>query len=166
MTATTTGDATRSLPPLASSPSLKSLSTRELKDSLQNYTTVATDDDDGDDTRRPFLNWATTFKSQPTRVYYPTSVEGVRRMVELARREHIELRAVGSGHSPSDLCCTQGYMINLKYMDKVIKVSHQACHGTREIHLVSLARPPKKSAIDDIYARSRTLRDSGQKRNR
>lgn len=118
-----------SLPAVAESPSLRHLSTRELLDSLQSYTR-------GNDTT-PFTNWATTFRAQPQRVWYPTSVEGVRRIVELARRERVELRAVGSGHSPSDLCCTQGYMIDLKYMDKVIQVSPQG-----QIHFSFFLDPP------------------------
>lgn len=71
---------------------------------------------------RIFTNWATTFKSQTSAIFRPTTVEQVRWVVELARREGKELRAAGAGHSPSDIVCTEGYIVDLKGLDKVLDV--------------------------------------------
>lgn len=73
-----------------------------------------------------FTNWATTYACQTRAIFKPTTVEQVRMVVELARREGRGLRAAGSGHSPSDLVCTRDYIINLDGMQKILEVSR--CH--------------------------------------
>lgn len=42
---------------------------------------------------------------------------------ELARREGKTVRAVGVGHSPSDLACTNEYMLRTTKLDRVLDVS-------------------------------------------
>lgn len=44
-------------------------------------------------------------------------------ILELARREGKTVRAVGVGHSPSDLACTNEYMLRTTKLDKVLEVS-------------------------------------------
>ncbi|GAA5962270.1 hypothetical protein JCM8115_004274 [Rhodotorula mucilaginosa] len=73
-----------------------------------------------------FRNWATTFRSDATAVFRPTSVQQVRYAVELARRQKRTIRAAGAGHSPSDIVCTGGYILDLKGLDKVIAVDGDA----------------------------------------
>ena len=34
------------------------------------------------------------------------------------------LRVIGEGNSPSDICCTDEYMVSLKYYNKVLEVSN------------------------------------------
>lgn len=46
-------------------------------------------------------------------------------VVELARREKKELRASGSGHSPSDLVCTDGFVVNMDGLDRLLEVSRR-----------------------------------------
>ena len=70
-----------------------------------------------------FTNWASTFSSKTTATFRPRNVQEVRMVVELARREGKELRASGSGHSPSDLVCTDGYIINVDAMNQLLAVS-------------------------------------------
>lgn len=70
-----------------------------------------------------FTNWATTFRSQTQATFTPRSVDQVRWIVELARRLGKELRAAGAGHSPSDIVCTAGYVIDLKGVNQLIEVS-------------------------------------------
>jgi L-gulonolactone oxidase len=69
-----------------------------------------------------FRNWATTFRSITAATFRPETVEQVRWVVELARREGKELRAAGAGHSPSDIVCTEGYIVDLKGLNKVLEV--------------------------------------------
>ncbi|GAA5911912.1 D-arabinono-1,4-lactone oxidase [Sporobolomyces salmoneus] len=73
-----------------------------------------------------FQNWATTFRSQTQATFTPRSVDQVRWIVELARRLGKELRAAGAGHSPSDIVCTGGYVIDLKGLDRVIQIDEES----------------------------------------
>ncbi|GAA6055811.1 hypothetical protein JCM3770_004771 [Rhodotorula araucariae] len=105
--------------PVPEAPPLAHLSAADLHRLLAPCTTAA---------GRPliFTNWATTFRSQTTAVFRPTTVEQVRWAVELARREGRELRAAGAGHSPSDIVCTDGYLVDLKGLSKVLDVDSAA----------------------------------------
>ncbi|GAA5966192.1 hypothetical protein JCM3765_006081 [Sporobolomyces pararoseus] len=73
-----------------------------------------------------FTNWATTFRSQTQATFTPRSVDQVRWIVELARRLGKELRAAGAGHSPSDIVCTGGYVIDLKGVNQLIEVDEES----------------------------------------
>ncbi|GAA6062185.1 hypothetical protein JCM10212_001349 [Sporobolomyces blumeae] len=97
-------------PPLAHVP------TSELATSLASIT------HDRTSPRSVFTNWATTFKSQTDKTFAPTTVDEVRRVVELARRRGKELRACGAGHSPSDIVCTGGYMVDVRGLNKLLAV--------------------------------------------
>ncbi|KAK4051506.1 D-arabinono-1,4-lactone oxidase [Microbotryomycetes sp. JL221] len=74
-----------------------------------------------------FTNWATTFTCTPTNVFEPTTIQQVQAVVEFARRTGQTLRTSGSGHSPSDLVCTDGIVVNLDRMNKIIEVDSKAC---------------------------------------
>jgi len=107
------------LPP-PDAPSLAALSTAELHRLLEPCTTIA-------GPGLVFKNWATTFRSLVTARFKPTTVAEVRYAVELARREGRELRAAGAGHSPSDIVCTGGYLLDLRSLDKVLDVRPRPC---------------------------------------
>ncbi|KAI9726466.1 MAG: D-arabinono-1,4-lactone oxidase [Chrysothrix sp. TS-e1954] len=64
--------------------------------------------------------WARTFHSRPSHYFTPSSTDEVQSMVALARRHRKRVVAVGSAHSPSDLTCTNAYMVDLRRMDRVI----------------------------------------------
>ncbi|KAK4049968.1 D-arabinono-1,4-lactone oxidase [Microbotryomycetes sp. JL201] len=74
-----------------------------------------------------FTNWATTFTCRPNSVLQPNTVEDVRLIVEYARRTGQTLRSAGSGHSPSDLVCTDGIVLNLDKLNSVIEIDREAC---------------------------------------
>ena len=73
-----------------------------------------------------FHNWGRTFTCTPSSVFCPESEHHLELILELARREDQTVRAVGVGHSPSDLACTSGYMIQMNRLDKIIEVSRVA----------------------------------------
>lgn len=75
------------------------------------------------DPRSTFYNWARTYVAMPARVFVPTNQAQCAAIVELARREGGGVRAVGAGHSPSDLACTNGSMIRMDKLNRVISVS-------------------------------------------
>lgn len=96
-------------------PPLDALATADLRRLVAPFTIRA-------GPRLRFTNWATTFSATVTAVFRPTTVEHVRWAVELARREGVELRAAGAGHSPSDIVCTGGYILDLKGLNRVLDV--------------------------------------------
>lgn len=80
--------------------------------------------------KRTFQNWASTFECTTNQIYQPETIEQVQLIVQLARREGKNLRASGSGHSPSDLVCTNDFIINLDKMQNILKVS-RSTHSVR-----------------------------------
>ena len=69
-----------------------------------------------------FQNWGRTFRCRPSSVFQPETEHQLELILELARREKQTVRAVGIGHSPSDLACTSGFMIQMNRLDKIIEV--------------------------------------------
>ena len=43
-------------------------------------------------------------------------------VLALARQQNKRVKAVGGGHSPSDIACTDGFMIHMGKMNRVLKV--------------------------------------------
>lgn len=71
-----------------------------------------------------FTNWGQTFTCIPLAVFEPENEHHCQLIFELARREGKTVRAVGVGHSPSDLACTSGYMVRMTKLDKVYEVRY------------------------------------------
>lgn len=69
-----------------------------------------------------FQNWAKTYKSQTTATFKPNNIEEVRLIIKLSLLTKKELRASGSGHSPSDLVCTNDFVINMDGLNKLLDV--------------------------------------------
>ncbi|XP_075056574.1 L-gulonolactone oxidase-like [Mixophyes fleayi] len=69
-----------------------------------------------------FLNWAQTYGSNPELYFQPTCVEEVKEILDLARQRSKRVKVVGGGHSPSDIACTDDFMIRMDKMNKVIKI--------------------------------------------
>ncbi|KAF6750786.1 D-arabinono-1,4-lactone oxidase-domain-containing protein [Ephemerocybe angulata] len=92
-------------------------STEELYKSLQAITVPSSSP------RATFSNWAKTYFCKPLAVFEPTNVEECAAILELARREGKVVRAVGVGHSPSDLAFTNEFMIRMTRMNKMLEIS-------------------------------------------
>ncbi len=45
-------------------------------------------------------------------------------IVELAGREDARIHPVGVGHSPSDLACTNGWLVRMEGVKGLVRVSH------------------------------------------
>lgn len=69
-----------------------------------------------------FTNWAHTFACAPLAVFEPESVYHLELILALARREGKVVRAVGVGHSPSDLACTSGFMVRTTKLNRLLEV--------------------------------------------
>ncbi|KAF8494862.1 L-gulonolactone/D-arabinono-1,4-lactone oxidase [Russula emetica] len=72
-----------------------------------------------------FENCGRTFRCIPSTIFQPETEFQLELILELTRRERKTVRAVGVGHSPSDLACTSGYMIQMNQMNKIIEVNFE-----------------------------------------
>ncbi|SCU87353.1 LADA_0E03510g1_1 [Lachancea dasiensis] len=73
-------------------------------------------------TNYKFKNWAGIYSAQPQLYFQPSSIEEVVKIVNAARRIKKTIVTVGSGHSPSDMCVTKEWLMNLDKMDQVHSV--------------------------------------------
>ncbi|KAG0305498.1 hypothetical protein BGZ97_001095 [Linnemannia gamsii] len=69
-----------------------------------------------------FQNWAKTFRCVPEQYYTPSTEEEIIKIIHLARISGKNVKAIGTGHSPSDLACTDGFMINTDKLNRLISV--------------------------------------------
>jgi L-gulonolactone oxidase len=72
--------------------------------------------------RYKFSNWAETYSCFPERFFQPTSELEIADVLKKARNCGKSVRVIGSGHSPSDIACTSGYMINLDLFNRILHV--------------------------------------------
>lgn len=79
-----------------------------------------------------FQNWAKTYGCSPEMYYQPTSVGEVREVLALARQQNKKVKVVGGGHSPSDIACTDGFMIHMGKMNRVLQVDKEKKQVTVE----------------------------------
>ncbi|OXB60644.1 hypothetical protein ASZ78_001433 [Callipepla squamata] len=79
-----------------------------------------------------FQNWAKTYGSSPELFFQPTSVEEIREILDMARQRNKRVKVVGGGHSPSDIACTDDFMIQMGKMNKVLKVDKEKQQVTVE----------------------------------
>ncbi|XP_043551203.1 L-gulonolactone oxidase isoform X2 [Chiloscyllium plagiosum] len=69
-----------------------------------------------------FQNWANTYSCKPEFYFEPASVEEVRQVLELAKQRNKRVKIVGCGHSPSDIACTDDYLIRLNKLNRLLQV--------------------------------------------
>ncbi|XP_020839638.1 L-gulonolactone oxidase isoform X2 [Phascolarctos cinereus] len=79
-----------------------------------------------------FRNWAKTYGCHPEMYFQPTCVEEVKQVLDLARQQNKRVKATGGGHSPSDIACTDGFMIHMGKMNRILKVDKEKCQVTVE----------------------------------
>ena len=76
--------------------------------------------------RARWTNWGGTFSCSPTRIESPSTEEEIASIVRSAadRGEHVKV--IGSGHSFTDIGCTDGCLIKLDNYNKVLDVDRDA----------------------------------------
>lgn len=67
-----------------------------------------------------FRNWAGIYSSRPEWYFQPSSVDEVVEIVKAAKLKNKTIVTVGSGHSPSNMCVTDEWMMNLDKMNKLL----------------------------------------------
>ena len=103
-------------PPMSSSSPSSQKSTSKLYKSLKPITIPASSP------RASFRNWGQTFYCKPLVVFEPENEDQIALILELARREGKVVRAVGVGHSPSDLPCTSEFMVRMTKLNRILDV--------------------------------------------
>lgn len=69
-----------------------------------------------------FNNWGKSFFCTPLAVFEPENEFQCELILELARREGKSVKAAGVGHSPSDLACTNEYMLRTTKLNRLLEV--------------------------------------------
>lgn len=73
-----------------------------------------------------FQNWGKSFVNTPARVFAPTTVAHCAAIVELARHQGAQLRAIGRAHSPSDLPFTTGWAMRMEGVKGILDIDTAA----------------------------------------
>ncbi len=71
-------------------------------------------------------NWGRTQRCEPAAVETPTSELEVREAIRRARAAGQTVKVVGSGHSFTDIACTDGRMLTVDALDRVVSVDEAA----------------------------------------
>ncbi len=76
--------------------------------------------------RTSWTNWGGTYSCSPTRIESPSTEEEIAELVRasVVRGEHVKV--IGSGHSFTDIGCTDGCLIKLDSYNKVLEVDRDA----------------------------------------
>ena len=72
--------------------------------------------------RTMWRNWSGELECHPTREVHPASVEEVRHALRVAQATGVKVRVAGAGHSFSDLVLTNGTLLVLDRMNRVLDV--------------------------------------------
>ena len=71
-------------------------------------------------------NWAGDQQCVPAAVSHPVSADEVRQAVERARDVGQRVRVAASGHSFTDIACTDGHMLRLEGMNRLLEVDRES----------------------------------------
>jgi L-gulono-1,4-lactone dehydrogenase len=77
-----------------------------------------------------WTNWAGTYNCKPARIEAPSSEEEIVGLIRSAAERGERVKAVGSGHSFTDIACTDGCMVRLDNYNRVLSVDRNAATVT------------------------------------
>jgi FAD-linked oxidoreductase len=75
-------------------------------------------------------NWARNQTAHPVEVHQPTSEHDLATIVEQATGGGRRVKVVGSGHSFTDIACTDGHLVELSRYDRVLAIDPDARSAT------------------------------------
>jgi L-gulonolactone oxidase len=75
-------------------------------------------------------NWAGTFSCTPARVVGPKTEEEIVATVRAAAGARARVKVVGSGHSFTDIACTDGWILRLDGYNRVLAIDRERCLAT------------------------------------
>jgi L-gulono-1,4-lactone dehydrogenase len=73
-------------------------------------------------TRKTWKNATRNVKVSPLRYFFPTTVQDIKDIIIDAETKDLRVRAVGSGHSFSEVAKGRDYLLNMKHLDKIEKI--------------------------------------------
>ncbi|HVM28200.1 MAG TPA: D-arabinono-1,4-lactone oxidase [Mycobacteriales bacterium] len=79
---------------------------------------------------RAWRNWAGNQAMAPARVERPASTDEVSDAVRRAAAEGLRVKAVGSGHSFTGIALTDGLLLDLSRLDRLLRVERETCRVT------------------------------------
>jgi L-gulono-1,4-lactone dehydrogenase len=86
-----------------------------------------------------WTNWAGTYSCTPIRIESPTSEEEIVAIVRATAERGEHVKVVGSGHSFTDIACTDGCLVKLDGYNKVLDVDRDAATITAQAGITILA---------------------------
>ena len=75
--------------------------------------------------RARWTNWGGTYSCSPTRIQSPVSEEEIIAIVRGAADRRERVKTIGSGHSFTDIGCTNGCLIKLDRYNQVLGVDRE-----------------------------------------
>ncbi|HXN92835.1 MAG TPA: D-arabinono-1,4-lactone oxidase [Candidatus Sulfotelmatobacter sp.] len=85
-----------------------------------------------------WTNWGGTYSCRPSRIVWPSSEDEIVAIVRAARQRGEKLKVVGSGHSFTDVGCTDGCMIKLDRYNKVLGIDRVGATVTAQAGITIL----------------------------
>ena len=68
-------------------------------------------------------NWAKTFKVKPKKIFNVNNISQIQKLIELSVRiKDVKLKPMGVWHSPSDLACTDDWIIKMTNVKGVVEL--------------------------------------------
>lgn len=91
-------------------------------------------------------NWGRSAHARPQRVEFPSSTAAVQRAVTAAARRGLRVKAVGAGHSFSEIAVAPGVLLDLTDLTGLVSVDRERARvtlraGTRLHHIPALLAP-------------------------
>lgn len=99
--------------------------------------------------RKTFFTWAGTVRCRPAAWHHPADEDELIALVRRLSRAGERFKVVGAGHSWTPIACTDGHLIRLDRLDRVIAVDPEAGRVTVEagIRLWDLARALRRRGL-------------------
>ncbi|HSE84529.1 MAG TPA: D-arabinono-1,4-lactone oxidase [Thermodesulfobacteriota bacterium] len=102
-----------------------------------------------------WTNWRENQECKPAKKLKPASVDEVIKIVKEAKANGRKIRVVGTGHSWTDLVCTDGYLISLDKLNRITSVD-------KENHQVTVGAGIKIQDLnDELYRHGLALTNMG-----
>jgi FAD-linked oxidoreductase len=88
--------------------------------------------------RARWTNWGGTYSCSPTRIESPATEDEIVNIVRASAERGEHVKVVGTGHSFTDIGCTDGCLIKLDRYDKVLEVDREAATITAQAGITIL----------------------------
>ena len=83
-------------------------------------------------TRHTWKNTIKKFSVTPVKYFLPESLQDIIKIIKEAEDKDLRVRAIGSGHSFSDIALSDGYLVDMCRLDQVLSIDKQVlkkdCH--------------------------------------